>query len=111
MNLLNAPIRKVTINGGAKCNSWYDIRSLGATGSDEDRFSLQEVNDSLAIIDNKVKAEIAYWKENGIKDSDEQICKRIFIGGFSQGCAMSLTYGLTSDRKLGGVIAFSGHLF
>jgi len=72
---------------------------------------MEEVKDSLAIIDAKVKAEVEYWKERGIKDSEEQILKRIFIGGFSQGCAMSLTYGLTSDRKLGGVIAFSGHLF
>lgn len=46
-----------------------------------------------------------------MKGSDEEICKRIFIGGFSQGCAMSLCYGLTADRLIGGVIGFSGHLF
>jgi phospholipase/carboxylesterase len=70
VNLLHAPQRKVTINGGALDNSWYDIRSLGATGSDQDRFNLEEVKDSMAIIDSKVKAEIAFWKENGIKDSE-----------------------------------------
>ncbi len=37
--------------------------------------------------------------------------KRIFIGGFSQGCAMSLTYGLTSSEILAGVLGFSGHMF
>lgn len=35
---------------------------------------------------------------------------RIIIGGFSQGGAMSLLTGLTSERKLGGVAVMSGWL-
>ena len=34
-----------------------------------------------------------------------------FLLGFSQGCAMSLCYALTSNKKFGGIIGFSGHLF
>ena len=35
---------------------------------------------------------------------------RIIIGGFSQGGAMSLLTGMTSERKLGGVVVMSGWL-
>lgn len=34
VKLLHAPIRPVTINGGAMCPSWYDIKSLGGVGSE-----------------------------------------------------------------------------
>jgi predicted esterase len=33
------------------------------------------------------------------------------VGGFSQGCAMSLLYALTSENLLGGIIGYSGHVF
>ena len=35
---------------------------------------------------------------------------RIVLGGFSQGAAMSLLTGLTSERKLGGIVVMSGWL-
>lgn len=35
VKLLHAPIRPVTINGGMKCPSWYDIKSLSANSSDK----------------------------------------------------------------------------
>ena len=35
---------------------------------------------------------------------------RIVLGGFSQGAAMSLLAGLTSERKLGGIVVMSGWL-
>ena len=35
---------------------------------------------------------------------------RIILGGFSQGAAMTLLTGLTSERKLGGLIVLSGWL-
>lgn len=71
---------------------------------------MNEIRDSLGTIDKYVKEEIDFWKETGIKGNDEDICKRIFVGGFSQGCAMSLVYALSGDRILGGVIGYSGHL-
>lgn len=33
------------------------------------------------------------------------------MGGFSQGCAISLLYGLTSKNIVGGVAGLSGYLF
>ena len=35
---------------------------------------------------------------------------RIVLGGFSQGGAMSLLAGLTTERKLGGIAVMSGWL-
>jgi predicted esterase len=64
-------------------------------GKEEERFAFEEVRESLGIIDQHVVEEIRFWKEKGVKGSDEEICQRIFIGGFSQGCAMSLCYGLS----------------
>ena len=52
--------------------------------------------------------EAEYWKkEQKIDDG----YKRVFVGGLSQGCAISLAYGLTSKNIIGGVIGLSGHLF
>ncbi len=33
------------------------------------------------------------------------------MGGFSQGCAMSLLYALMCENLLGGIIGYSGHVF
>lgn len=111
IRLLNAPLRKVTINYGSISTSWYDILDLSPLANATDRFNLLEVRESLAIIDKEVSSEIAFWRNQGVSGSDEELSKRIFIGGFSQGCAMSMCYGLTSARLLGGVIGYSGHLF
>ena len=35
---------------------------------------------------------------------------KVFIGGFSQGCAMSIYAGVSLPQKLGGIVALSGHL-
>lgn len=40
VNLLNAPLRKVTINNGERYNSWYDIRSFAGSGNDADRYNV-----------------------------------------------------------------------
>jgi phospholipase/carboxylesterase len=71
IKLLNAPIRKVTINGGMQSTSWYDIYNLAPNGKNEERFNLEEVKDSLRIIESHVVGEIAYWRENGITGTDE----------------------------------------
>lgn len=111
VKLIQAPSRKVTINGGAKFNSWYDIKDFSFTGKDEDKYSIKEINESLSIIEENIKQEIEYWKQNSKEFSEEKICKRIFVGGFSQGCAISLLYGLTSKRSLAGILCYSGHVF
>ena len=34
--------------------------------------------------------------------------KKVFIGGYSQGCGMALTSGLTYPKEIGGIICFKG---
>ena len=41
IKLIQAPLRRVTINNGEVCNSWYDIKSLERfTKKNEDVFNL-----------------------------------------------------------------------
>lgn len=54
IRLLNAPLRKVTINYGATSTSWYDILNLSPHANATDRFNPEQVRESLAIIENEV---------------------------------------------------------
>lgn len=93
----NAPIRPITINNGYAMRGWYDILSL-------DR--LDQKQDEVGLLESKVAIEALIKKENarGIP------CERIFLAGFSQGCAMALLTGLRYPEKLAGIIALSGYL-
>lgn len=112
MRLLQSPIRAVTILGGAKVPNWYDIRypkfEGSAAGGEEGKlFDLGHVRQSLGMVEEKVKEEVEFWKKRGVGDAWE----RVFVGGFSQGCAIALLYGLSSKHKIGGVIGLGGHMF
>ncbi|QSL64117.1 hypothetical protein MERGE_000272 [Pneumocystis wakefieldiae] len=92
----NAPSRPVTLNFGMKMPSWYDVRSLDETEDDDE--------------ENMVKsaAEIQRWVQ---EEMGMGICsERIVVGGFSQGCVIGLLSGLTFEKKLGGIVGFSGYL-
>lgn len=93
----NAPIRPITINNGYAMRGWYDILSL-------DR--LDKKQDEVGLLESKAAIEALIQKENarGIP------CERIFLAGFSQGCAMALLTGLRYPEKLAGIIALSGYL-
>lgn len=93
----NAPIRPITINNGYAMRGWYDILSL-------DR--LDQKQDEAGLLESKAAIEALIQKENarGIP------CERIFLAGFSQGCAMALLTGLRYPEKLAGIIALSGYL-
>jgi phospholipase/carboxylesterase len=86
-----APEMPVSINGGYRMPAWYDIR--------HDR-SDEGLLQSQALINALVDREI----ERGIAS------ERIVVGGFSQGCAMSLLAGLRFHKPLAGVIGMSGYL-
>lgn len=91
-----APVMPVTINGGYEMPAWYDI--LGADLlRREDEPGLRR---SQAALDAVIEQE----KARGMPAS------RIVIGGFSQGCAMSLMVGLRHRERLAGVMGLSGYL-
>ena len=91
-----APVQPVTINGGMSMPSWYDI--LGADlVRREDETSLRA---SAAALQALLDREIA----RGVPAS------RIVLGGFSQGCAMTLLTGLRAPQRLAGLLGMSGYL-
>jgi len=98
--LLTAPTQPVTINMGMSMPSWYDIFSL--TKRDESSLDKEGVERSKARVCEHIETEVAKL------DGDY---KRLFVGGFSQGCCMAIHIGLSHKETLGGIIGCSGLLF
>ncbi|KAK4055415.1 hypothetical protein OIO90_003253 [Microbotryomycetes sp. JL221] len=94
--LPTAPIQPVTMNHGYKMNSWFDIYDLRPGGTEDEKGLLE----SVSTVQKLIKQEI----DNGIDPS------RIIVGGFSQGAAISVLTGITTEYKLGGIVALSGFL-
>jgi phospholipase/carboxylesterase len=94
----NAPIRPTTISEGVPMSAWFDLDTLPVT-----RMTPEDVPGilaSAAVIQGLIAEEIKKGTPS----------ERIFLGGFSQGAALSLVAGLRNPTKLGGIIAFSGWL-
>jgi len=90
----HAPIRPVTINGGAEMRAWYDIDPRAPLAGDTDiRASAESIR---ALIEGQISAGIA--------------ANRIVLAGFSQGGVIALHLGLRYDRKLAGIMALSTYL-
>jgi len=94
--LPHAPNQAVTANFGMVMPAWFDLRSF-ELGQEEDEKGLLESSKKLGDL---ISAEV----DSGISS------ERIVLGGFSQGGAMALLTGLTSERKLGGIAVLSGFL-
>ena len=83
-------------------NSWYDITTLAGGGAMDltllmKRYNQEEMLESVGIsklIDNEVG-----------KLGDP---RKVWVGGFSQGCALSLATMIHYPKALGGVIGLSG---
>lgn len=92
----HAPMRPVTINGGYVMRAWYDILSL----------ELDRIEDEAGIRESAraIQALIAREISRGIAP------ERIVLGGFSQGCAMSLHVGLRQVPAIAGIAGLSGYL-
>jgi phospholipase/carboxylesterase len=86
----------VTINGGYVMRAWYDV--LGAD------LVKREDEPGLRASLLEVQALIRQECERGIA------ANRIVLGGFSQGCAMTLLSGLRHDERLAGLVGLSGYL-
>jgi phospholipase/carboxylesterase len=91
-----APTRAVTINGGHQMRAWYDILNMDLVRR-EDETGLRQ---SFAQVHALLDAEVA----RGVPAS------RIVLGGFSQGCAVTLGAGLRYGSRLAGLIGMSGYL-
>ena|SRR5579863_9015625 len=72
----------------------FDISSFDFESAEDEHGMLQTVSS----VNQLISAEI----DSGIEAG------RIVVGGFSQGAAMSILTGLTSERKLAGVVSLSG---
>ncbi|KAI9505151.1 hypothetical protein GGI25_000344 [Coemansia spiralis] len=95
--LPHAPTQPVTVNGGFRMPSWYDIKSLDSIAEDEDEDGMKA---SMVKINELIRSEV----DSGIP------ADRIVLGGFSQGAAMTLFTGLQSERRFGGLAVLSGYL-
>lgn len=90
----SAKAMPVTLNGGMRMPSWFDIRGLNP-GAAQDEAGIKEASDLLQTY-------IAEEEKLGIDRS------RIVIGGFSQGGAVALYSALAKSQKsLAGVVALS----
>lgn len=93
----HAPVRPISVNGGAAMRGWYDINSLDFGSRQQDSAGIRE---SASLISDLIDHEIS----RGIPAS------RITLAGFSQGGAIALYAGLTGKHKLGGILALSTYM-
>ncbi|GAA5963214.1 hypothetical protein JCM8115_001061 [Rhodotorula mucilaginosa] len=97
--LPTAPVQPVTANGGYRMPSWFDIQEFNPRSgirADDEPGMLSSVRTIQQLISSELEAGIP---------SD-----RILVGGFSQGAVIAYLTGITSERKLAGVVALSGFL-
>ncbi len=92
----HAPVRNVTINNGMAMRAWYDIYSFDRGGPVDET----GMRDSQQKVESLLERELA----RGIQPN------RIVLAGFSQGGAIALQTGLTSPRKLAGIMGLSSYL-
>ncbi len=93
----NAPIQAVTINGGMKMRSWYDITSLDFKAREQDREGIQA---SANLVKTLIQREL-----------DREVpAENIMLAGFSQGGAVVLHTVVRLEAKIAGVIALSTYL-
>lgn len=93
---INAPMRPVTLNGGAVMPAWYDIAGVKLIDR-EDKEGIEQSELLIRkVMDEQLNAGFTY--------------NQIFLAGFSQGGAMALHTALHTTSQLGGVIALSAYL-
>ncbi len=93
----HAPVQPVTINGGMKMRSWYDIVDLDDIESRADEAGLLESGQAVETL-------IAREAQRGVPAS------RLVLAGFSQGGAVTLTHGLRRPEPVAGLVAMSTYL-
>lgn len=94
--MLAAPIRFVNIYGHS-ASAWYNIKRIGSELIEEQG----DIEESAKRIHEIFNTEANLLKGN---------YKKIFIGGVSQGCVISLFSGLSFNKEIGGIVGLSGYL-
>jgi len=92
----HAPLRPVTINGGAVMRAWYDILGVGGVRREDEQGVRASQRDIEALIEREKKRGLA--------------AGQIVLAGFSQGGAMALHVGLRYPDRLAGLLALSCYL-
>ena len=92
----HAPMRAVTINGGARMRAWYDISAL----SFDQRADEVGMRESIAEVDALIGRE----RDRGVPP------QRLVLAGFSQGGVVALAAGLRREAGLAGIVALSSYL-
>ncbi|GAB6033484.1 acyl-protein thioesterase [Chamberlinius hualienensis] len=88
-----APIMPVTLNGGCRMPSWFDLYSLDVSAPEDAEGIKRAANCIHQLIDQEEK--------NGIQSN------RIILGGFSQGGALALYSALRFQKPLAGITVLS----
>ena len=83
------------MNQGFEMRGWFDIKSLTFQYQDD-----QGLKESMEYLEDIIKKRRALCNSNF----------KVFLGGFSQGAALSLFTGLSSNLQISGIIALSGYL-
>jgi phospholipase/carboxylesterase len=91
-----APVRPVTINGGHPMRAWYDILGADLVRREDEGGLRESIHQVHALIDREVARGVP--------------ANRIVLGGFSQGCAITLGAGLRYHQRLAGLAALSGYM-
>jgi len=92
----HAPLRPVTINGGAVMRAWYDVMNASGVRREDEPGVRQS--------QRAIEALIAREKQRGLP------AERIVLAGFSQGGAMALHTGLRHPERLAGLAVLSSFL-
>ena len=96
--LPNAPFRPITVNQGLSMRGWYDIKGTHKSID----FNYQ---DDPGLISSMRRIEEIIAER--MKELDKST--KIIIVGFSQGAALALFIGLSSEIKFSGIISLSGY--
>ncbi|KAG5887846.1 hypothetical protein JTB14_005612 [Gonioctena quinquepunctata] len=88
-----APTMPVTLNAGFRMPSWFDLKTLDASGPEDEQGIKSATKNIQTLIEGELSAGIP--------------AERILLGGFSQGGALALYSALTYPKKLAGVVALS----
>ena len=90
----HAPVRPVTINGGAEMRAWYDIDPRAPTSGTED------IARSAAQVQALVDAQAARGTPP----------ERIVLAGFSQGGVIALHMGTRASQPFAGIMGLSAYV-